>query len=79
MTAPTAPGGWTVTHQTETTDLDHASGAYTSGYKITFRTAAGHIGSVFVTDQGYYPDAVKQIIDAKAQLVDAVGTLTSEG
>jgi hypothetical protein len=81
MTAPVprSTGGWSVTAQVPTTDLDTASGAYVTGYKITFQTAGGHTGQVFVADRGYYPEAVKAIIDAKAQLIDSVGALTSNG
>ena len=78
-TPPPPVNGWTVTSQTETTDLDAATGAYVTGYKISFRTGAGNIGSVFVPLRSYFPDMVRQIVTDRATVVDQVGQLTSDG
>lgn len=79
MTPANIPvNGWAVTNQAETMDLDPSTGGFTAGYKISFRTGGGHNGSVFLSNLHYTPDIVKRAIDAKAALLDAVGTLTSD-
>lgn len=81
MTTPTppGPGGWTVTSQTEVTKPD-PSGNFTTGVQVYFTTALGQQSSVFVPDN-IYPnvDQVRQMIAAKAAIVDQVRQLSDPG
>lgn len=65
---------WTVTQQTETTDLG-PGGAYVAGVRVTFRTAAGVTLSVFVPQDQYTVAGVAAAIAAKAAVADAVHAL----
>lgn len=67
---------FTVTQQAETTDLGPA-GLYVTGIKVTFRTASGAIGSVFIPHDDYNVDAVAKAIRAKVAALEAVSELTS--
>lgn len=74
MADETAARRWTVTGQVETIDLGPA-GAYVQGVKVTFRTAAGAIASVFVPDTLLTETHVAELIDAKAATLDAIAAL----
>lgn len=54
------------------------AGTDVTGHLITFVTAEGNQGTVQVPDNDYTPARVKQIIQAKANVVDQVNAL-SEG
>lgn len=48
------------------------------GHQISFVTANGHRGSVFVPEDRYNEETVRAVIQPKADTVDAVNALTSE-
>lgn len=70
---PAAPA-WTITQQSPTSDLG-PDGTYVSGIKVTFRTALGVVGSVFVPESGYSEQAVRAAVSARAATADAVAKL----
>lgn len=72
---PTDEPAWTITQQQETSDLGPAN-TYVSGVRITFRTALGVVGSVFVAATDYTPAKVRQLVGDKAAAVDAVQGMT---
>lgn len=76
MTEQPAPAaGWTVTGQQETMDLS-PQGTYVNGVKVSFRTASGAIGSVFVPMDAFTPELVRQKVAAAAATVEHVAGLT---
>lgn len=69
---PETPGAaWTVTAQTETTDLND-SGMYVPGVKVQFVTARGVRGSVFVPTAEYSADNVRKLVSARAAIADEI-------
>lgn len=68
------PGaGWTVTGQLEQTGLD-ANNRYVPGVKISFTTAGGLSGSVFVPDSMYNAASARAAIAARvAQMSEVHG------
>lgn len=74
MATDSAPPAWTVSQQVETTDVG-PSGGYVAGVRVTFRTAGGVTGSVFVDHDNYTVAAVKAAIDTRAAVLDAVAAL----
>lgn len=69
------PPAWEVTAQVQTTDLGPA-GAYVDGVRISFRTAAGALGTVFVANGDYTVERVRSLIAERAAVMDAVHGLT---
>lgn len=72
------PIGWTVIGQRE----DYRpgpTGAFVPGVVITFRTAGGHTGSVFLPDTAYTIEIARAAIAARAIALDAVGLTTGLG
>lgn len=67
--------GWTVTGQTQATELAD-TGGFVSGVTVSFRTGNGVIGSVFVPDSIYNVDTVRQLVSQRAASLDAVHGLT---
>lgn len=65
---------FTVTSQQETA-RPVAGGQVARGMLISFRTATGQAGSVFVEDANYNPDYVRAAILNRAQMIDAVQQL----
>lgn len=65
---------WTIIQQSPTSDLG-PEGSYVSGIKVTFRTAAGVTGSVFVPEAGYSVEAVRAAVSARAAVADGVAGL----
>lgn len=63
-----------VTGQMPTTQL--AGGRFVKGVEVSFVTAKGNTGSVFLPDDQYTPDAVRAAIAERAALMDAVSGLT---
>lgn len=59
------PPAWTVTGQQETVGQT-AGGAFVEGVRVTFRTADGSVGSVFVPRSEYLADNVQKLIQAQA-------------
>ena len=53
------------------------AGGFVQGVTITYRTAAGHTGQVFVADTAYNVASVQKLLSARAAEMDAVGRLTS--
>jgi hypothetical protein len=69
-----APPAWTVVSQVETVDLGPA-GAFVAGVRVSFTTAAGATGSVFVPSDQYTVERVRAAINAKAETLDAIAEL----
>ena len=69
--AETPGAAWTITAQTETTDLSD-QGMYVPGVKVSFRTARGINGSVFVKADDYRPERVRELVGAKAAIADEI-------
>ena len=65
---------WTVTGQLETTDMG-PDGRFTAGVVVTFRTAAGLTGTVFVPKDAYTATNVREAIAARAAVMAEVGEL----
>ena len=65
---------WVITNQAETSDLG-PEGTYVAGVKVTFRTRAGVIGSVFLPHTRYNVDEVRAAVSAKAAIADAIANM----
>lgn len=70
-----APPPWAVTAQREDYVLG-PDGAAVPGWVITFRTAAGQVGSVRVPLASYRTDTVRDAINAAVATIEAVASLT---
>ncbi len=70
MTTP----AWEITGQAEQIKPT-PDGRVTSGVTVTFRTAAGNTGTVFIPDAQYSPAAVAQAVGQRAAAMDAVSGL----
>lgn len=79
LTQPTPPTpnvpGWRVTGQTPTSRLDQ-NGRPTTGWLVSFQTARGEDGSVYVQDRFYTPEFVRQAIVSQVERMDGVAGLT---
>lgn len=73
-TDATTPAAWTITGQLETADIG-PQGTYVPGVKVSFRTAAGLTGSVFVAATDYTTDAVRKAVAAKVATMTEVAGL----
>lgn len=62
---------WVITNQAETSDLG-PDGTYVAGVKVTFRTRANVIGSVFIPHTDYTVDTVRAKVQAKADIADMI-------
>ncbi len=62
---------WTVTNQLETTK-PNAAGQYVDGVSVSFQTANGLIGSIFVPHTQYNPENVKGLINAKVEAMQSI-------
>lgn len=55
------------------------SGGFEPGYQVSFRTVSGHIGDIFVPERQMNDpallDKVRAMIDAKANQLEAIGSL----
>lgn len=79
MTDSPAPAPrYVVQGQAEVTDIG-PTGAYVSGVRVTFRTASGSIGSVFIPGDQYNLDTVKSAVDARCATMEAVAALGGAG
>jgi hypothetical protein len=67
---------WRVVGQSETLQPD-ATGRFTHGVLITFQTAEGLVGTVFVPDVHYNPAYVREAINAKVKLMEEIQGLGS--
>lgn len=70
---------WTVTGQASDQFEVDGAGNPVSGYRVSFLTGAGNRGSVFVPEDHYSPATVRTLIQARANLMDEVGTLAGHG
>lgn len=68
---------WTVTGQNEQTQIQ-PGGQPVKGVTVFFTTGAGHTGSVFVPYSTYNQATVRNLINAAATQMDAIGALTSQ-
>lgn len=66
---------WTIVGQAEDFRQDER-GNFVQGFVVTFRTASGATGTVFVPADRYTVDEVRQRVSAMAQTVQAVAGLT---
>lgn len=69
---------WTVDSQTPRTKVNRAN-QVEDGFEVAFTTGQGHSGTVFVPESRYNRDTVRAMIAAKAELIDGVGALSSDG
>lgn len=65
---------WTVTGQAEQMNLDD-QGAFVPGVTVSFRTADGHNGTVWLPNTRYTLDAVRAAIAERAAAFQAVAKL----
>lgn len=72
--AEATPPAWTVTAQVEEFQPNDR-GQYVPGVTVSFRTAAGHNGSVFVPRTEYNPERARALIAERAATMDAIGAL----
>jgi hypothetical protein len=68
------PPAWEVTGQVETVDLG-PTGTFVQGVKVTFRTAAGSVGNVFIPSDQYTVERVRAAVSQKAATMDEAGSL----
>jgi hypothetical protein len=73
--ADKAEPSWTVTDQHEDYRPTPA-GPFALGVVITFRTAAGVTGTVFIPNEQYTLEAARKAIDERAQAMAAVSDLS---
>jgi hypothetical protein len=66
---------WTVVGQTEDYGQNE-QGAYVPGVRVTFRTANGSTGSVFIPAESYTADKARALVGAMAAQMAAVDHLS---
>lgn len=69
--------GWTVTAQLTDQVIITDAGRAVTGVQIFFITGDGNEGSIFVADNHYTVKTVKPMLDAKAALIDTIGSQAS--
>jgi ubiquinone biosynthesis protein Coq4 len=69
--------GWRVIAQMETIAPDQ-TGKFVPGVQITFETASGLVGSIFVPASLYNPETVRRLIVEKVNLMASVHELKQE-
>ena len=74
---PPNGSGWKVTGQQEGVQVD-ATGHVVTGVTVSFLTGHGVTGTVFLPDAQYTPDNVRNAVQAKSAILDAVTGLSSE-
>lgn len=79
MTMASIPteGGWTITAQRETQELPPGGQTFQRGMLVTFTTAYGVVGSVFVPYTQYNPQYVATLVSQRAALLDSVSALNT--
>jgi len=65
---------WVITQQTQTSDIG-SEGTYVAGVRVTFRTAAGVVASVFLPDTEYTEANVRAAVNARAATADAIAAM----
>jgi len=68
---------WHVTGQAADQYEFDGAGNPVTGYQVSFITGAGNRGSVFVPKDQYRPETIKTLIQAQANTMDAIGSLSS--
>lgn len=72
--ADTRTPTWTVVGQTEDFGAN-AAGQYVPGVRVSFRTASGATGSVFIPAAEYTVDRAREVIAQQAVAMEAVSGL----
>lgn len=67
---------WSVVAQQQQTKVG-PTGVLDDGFNVLFTTGNGHTGSVFVPMSQYNVDNVRALVQAQANLLDAVGALSN--
>lgn len=70
--------GWTVTAQVTDQVIVTNAGQTVVGTYVYFTTGDGNNGNVFVPDEHYSAKKVRQMVHAKAELIDEIGNLAAE-
>ncbi len=65
--------GWIITGQVPDQYSAGAGGQPVLGVYVYFTTSDGNPGSVFVPDEHYTTANVRQMVEAKANVIDSVG------
>lgn len=71
--------GYQVTRQIPDQFQLNGTGPPVVGIVVEFLTGDGNRGTVFVPDDQYGADSVRQAVAAKAALVDQIGALADDG
>lgn len=66
---------WTVTAQREDWQVVGNTGQAVQGMLITFQTASGAVGSVFVPNDRYTVETVRTMVNDRARIVESVQSL----
>ena len=69
-----AASGWKVTAQVPKTGLD-ASGRAVQGVEVSFQTAKGNPGIVFIPSARYSVDTARAAVMEQAAIIDAIHDL----
>lgn len=78
MSTPAPTDTWQVVGQAPASKVNPSGTDVQEGYDVTFVTGQGHTGTVFVPLSQYRPDRVKELIAARAAMLDQVGSLTHD-
>lgn len=70
--------GWTVTAQITDQVINTDAGQTVIGTYVYFTTGEGNSGNVFVPDAHYSAKKVRQMVHAKAELLDEIGGLAAD-
>lgn len=70
------PSGWQVTGSAERTKIA-PDGTPVEGIQVSYQTAAGGSGTVFVAKSMATPDVIRSMIDQAAAATNAINSLTS--
>lgn len=73
MADTTASNMATITGQTASSGIG-SDGQPGNGYNISFRTAQGYVGRVFVRADQFTPQKVQELVAEQARMLDAVGS-----
>ncbi len=66
--------GWQVINQTETSEWVPGAGME-SAWRVTYRTARVHVGTVTIPKRMYGPETVREMIDAEVRVLGEVADL----
>ena len=67
---------WKVTGAVQTVARGQ-NGTYANGWEVTYQLDSGHTGTVFLVNQSFNPEMVKQAVTADAAKLHQVVNLTS--